>query len=411
MNGVARNSVITPEEQMRIIREKHELIPKLMKETDIDCWIVFLRETSSSHDPVQELVIGGDVVWHSAFIFSSESEFRKIAIVGNFDTQHERQKGIWDEIIPYKEGISGPLLDVVAKLNPQKIALNFSEDDVTADGLSHGMYLTIERILSEFKSKFTSAAPIIQRLRSQKTVTELQLIKRACEIAEEINHKVTKHLKIGMTEVEIQQLYYELMDKEGVSEAWQRSNCPAVDAGPDKEFGHAGPTDLQIRKGHTLHNDFGVRYRGYCSDLQRMWFFGEQNELPDELRHAFETVKTAIRKAKSFIKPGVKGNEVDAVARNYVQEQGYEEYAHALGHQVGLQAHDGGVLLGPLWERYGDLPKGEVRAGNVFTLELYVKTKSYGMVSLEEMIVVTEEGADFIVPPTEDFIFISDILA
>jgi Xaa-Pro aminopeptidase len=137
-----------------------------------------------------------------------------------------------------------------------------------------------------------------------------------------------------------------------------------------------------------------------------MWFFGAKNEIPEELMHAFETVHQAILKASNYIKPGVTGHSVDKVARDYVVSQGYEEYAHALGHQIGTQAHDGGVLLGPLWERYGDTPKGLVEEGNVFTLELHVKTKTYGTVSLEENILVTKGGCEFLIPPQEKFILV-----
>lgn len=76
----------------------------------------------------------------------------------------------------------------------------------------------------------------------------------------------------------------------------------------------------------------------------------------------------------------------------------------AWGHQVGTKAHDGGVLLAPLWERYTILPKGEVEENNIFTLELYVKTKNYGWVSLEEDIVVTSDGCRFLVPRQEEWI-------
>jgi len=67
-----------------------------------------------------------------------------------------------------------------------------------------------------------------------------------------------------------------------------------------------------------------------------------------------------------------------------------------LGHQVGRNAHDGGVILGPRWERYGDAVAGEVEVGNVFTLELNVRTEAYGQVSLEEDVLVTEAGSEFL---------------
>ncbi|MGY5876068.1 MAG: M24 family metallopeptidase, partial [Candidatus Thorarchaeota archaeon] len=95
---------------------------------------------------------------------------------------------------------------------------------------------------------------------------------------------------------------------------------------------------------------------------------------------------------------------VDSLARQFVVDSGYEEYQHALGHQVGRHAHDGGALLGPLWERYGDSPRGIVEVGNIFTLELYVTTENYGQMSLEEDILVTKSGCKYLSHPQTELI-------
>lgn len=404
------NRANTPRDLLlRIVKEKHELLPSIMKEKGIDCWIVFVRETMAIEDPVMNLVVGGDVVWESAFIFvnNEDGTFSKTAIVGNFDADAEEEKGIWDKVTPYVEGISTPLHKYFESINPKNIAVNYSIDDIMSDGLTHGMYLKLCSMLSEKKELFVSAEPIIRLLRGRKTKTEIELITKACEMAEEINKTVTAKLKPGMTETEIQAMYYEQMDQLGVIEAWQRASCPAIDAGPDKNIGHVGPSPKhKTKKGHTLHNDFGVTLHGYCSDLQRMWFFGYEKDIPEELQHAFDTVHKAITKAADYIRPGVTGESVDKIARSHVITRGYEEYGHGLGHQVGRKAHDGGVLLAPPWERYGDSPKGLVEENNVFTLELHVKTKNYGAVSLEEDIVVTKTGCRFLVPRQEKFIII-----
>lgn len=390
-----------------IIKEKHNQIPSIMNEKKIGCWLTFIRETEANPDPVADLIIGGKVVWESAFIFNyQDGNFSKVAIVGNFDAPAEEEKEIWDKVIPYTEGIAEPLREYFNEINPKNIALNYSEDDVVSDGLSHGMFLKISSILGEKKDRFISAAPLIRAIRGRKTKTEIKLVTEACKLTEEINRNITSKLKVGLSEPEIQQMFHDEMDQFGVEEAWQRVSCPAVDAGPDKELGHVGPSpQYSTQKGHTLHNDFGIKLNGYCSDLQRMWFFGK--EPPAELIHAFETVRDAILKAAEFIKPGVTGHSVDNIAREYVKSRGYEEYKHALGHQVGTKAHDGGVILGPLWERYGDTPKGLVEESNIFTLELNVKTKNYGTVSLEENVVITRDGCEFLVPPQEKFILIT----
>ena len=138
-----------------------------------------------------------------------------------------------------------------------------------------------------------------------------------------------------------------------------------------------------------------------------MFFFGKPKDVPAEITHAFDTVRDTIQKAAEFVRPGVKGNDVDTLARDFVKDQGYEEYRHALGHQLGLLAHDGGTLLGPYWEKYGETPSGLLEPGNVFTLELYVTTKEYGQVSLEEDIVVTKKGCEFLSTPQKELKCIS----
>ncbi|MHA2172409.1 MAG: M24 family metallopeptidase, partial [Candidatus Kariarchaeaceae archaeon] len=265
-------SEIPTEILMKIILEKHEQLRLILKETDIDCWLVFVRETSVNPDPVMDLVVGGSVVWISAYIFYTKGdEFSKTAIVGNLDAFKEQKKGLWDKVIPYKEGISTPLSELISEINPTKIALNYAIDEIAADGLSHGLYLKISEILADKKDRFISSEPIIRAIRGRKTKTELELISKACEITEGINKQVSSHLRTGISEIEIQKLFRKGLKDYDVKEAWNKNGCPAINAGPDKEFGHVGPSDNSFTKqGHTLHNDFGVKYRGYCSDLQRM---------------------------------------------------------------------------------------------------------------------------------------------
>ena len=89
------------------------------------------------------------------------------------------------------------------------------------------------------------------------------------------------------------------------------------------------------------------------------------------------------------------GLEVDAAARRAIVEAGYPEFKHAIGHSLGRAVHDGGTLLGPLWPCYGKTGERIVEAGNVFTLELGVMTEA-GFVGLEEDVLVTESGCEFL---------------
>ena len=217
---------------------------------------------------------------------------------------------------------------------------------------------------------------------------------------------MTEIIKVGMSEAEIQLLFHEEVARRKLGFSWQRAGNPAIDAAKEKDFGHVFPQSTYFtQKGHTLHNDFGILYHGYGSDFQRMWFFGKKEDVPDELRRAMDTVVNAIQLAADSIKPGMQGYEIDKIAREYLVSQGYEEYKHGLGHQVGIMAHDGGCLLGPLWPRYGNMPKRVIKVGQVFTIEPNVKTKNHGMVSMEEMVVITPNGCEFLVKPRTDFIY------
>lgn len=378
----------------------------ILKELGLDAWLIWVRETSQIKDPVLPLVVDCDLVWQSGLLFTKEGE--KVAVVGSFDADAIRSKNLFDRVVPYVESVGAPLIEELKRLNPKEIAVNYSKNDVAADGLTVGMFQILKGYLSEalMGNRLVSAEELVSKLRGRKTTSELERIRTAVETTESIYDEMREKVRIGMTELEIYDMFHAAMETHGVSSAWNPDHNPAVDAGPNKEFGHSGPTENKTKAGHLLHFDFGVRWNDYCSDIQRMFFFGNPKDVPEEVETAFETVRDAIQSAARFIAPGKVGHEVDAIARGYVQDQGYDGYKHGLGHQVGRQAHDGGTLLGPLWDRYGDSPKGVLEKGNVFTLELYVTTENYGQVSLEEDIVVTSDGCEFLSHPQTELICI-----
>jgi Xaa-Pro aminopeptidase len=102
----------------------------------------------------------------------------------------------------------------------------------------------------------------------------------------------------------------------------------------------------------------------------------------------------------------VRGHEIDSIARKILAGAGYEDYQHALGHQLGRAVHDGGALLGPKWERYGKAPTMTLELNNVFTLELEIMLPDVGCVGLEEDVCVTENGARFLCPRQLELVII-----
>jgi Xaa-Pro aminopeptidase len=98
---------------------------------------------------------------------------------------------------------------------------------------------------------------------------------------------------------------------------------------------------------------------------------------------------------------------MDAIARNYIIENGYPEYAHGLGHQVGKTVHDGVAGLFPSWERYGNAPFMELEENQVFTIEPRLPVEGYGVSTLEEEVYLTKEGCEFISTPQLGLILIN----
>jgi Xaa-Pro aminopeptidase len=194
------------------------------------------------------------------------------------------------------------------------------------------------------------------------------------------------------------------VSRRGLGYAWEASHCPAVNAGPEKDVGHSPPGDLETRRGQLLHCDFGVEKDAYCSDLQRVWYVlddGEQ-EPPEDVVAAWRALWASLDTGAAALRSGALGHEVDAAAREVLVSAGFPEPKHALGHQLGRSAHDGGTILGPPWDRYGDAPFGTVEEGNVYTLEYGVPVPGRGYIGLEENVLVTADGIDWLSTPQRD---------
>ena len=388
----------------KIVVEKLEQAVGIMRELDIDLWITYARETTLTPDPCLEIIAGFEVTWHSAFLVSKTGE--RVAIVGRFDAENVQMTGGYSRVIPYDESIKPALLEVVRGFDPRSIALNYSENDPAADGLTHGMFLDLQRTLegSPFASRFVSSEGLVSALRGRKSPSEVELIRAAIKTTEELYSQVGQGLGLGQQELDIAERLTSMRKSLGLGTAWAEEYCPIVNAGPDSPVGHAAPGRYETRPGHLLHMDFGVKQDGFCSDLQRMWYIPDEDEagIPDDVRRAWDACWGAIDAGAALLKPGVRGWEVDEAARSYLIAAGYPEYQHALGHGLGRVAHDGATLLGPRWDRYGNTPDGGGEAGNVFTLELGTVVPGRGYIGLEEDVLVTEDGIEWLSTPQRE---------
>lgn len=385
----------------QLIQEKVQQAIAILNELNIDVWLTFVRETMLTPDPAMDLLVGQGMTWQSAFLIARNGQ--TVAIVGHYDGENIRQLGAYSEVLTYHQGIAQTLRETLLALNPRQIALNYSESDVAADGLSVGMYRLLEKYLAGtgLAERFVSAEGIMQRVRGRKSPTEIALMRQAVATTEALFDAIEQFAKPGMTQRQIADFVHARIDAMHLGYAWEKEFNPIVTCGPHSPVGHAAPGDTILEKGHTLHVDLGVKQNEYCADLQRMWYVLDDGEAaaPPEVQHAFDVVYGAIKAGESVLKPGVLGWQVDQEARDFITDNGYEEYMHAFGHLLGRVAHDGATVLGPQWERYTGMCDLPVEAGNVFTLEPHVVIPNRGIMSLEEDVLVTANGVEYLSNP------------
>jgi Xaa-Pro aminopeptidase len=385
----------------QLVQEKTAQAIEILREQDVDCWLTFVRETPAAGDPVLPLIYGHDLTWQSALIFTKSGE--RIAILGALEAETARRTGVYTSIIPYNEAFRPLLLETLRRLNPTQIAINYSTSDVLADGLGYGLYLLLLRFLegTPWAERLVSAERIIRALRGRKTSSEISRIRQAVETTRQIFADTFAFAQLGMSEDQISKFMHHKLEEHHVGAAWGAAHCPTVNSGPESPMGHVGPTEINIQPGHILHIDFGVLQDEYCSDIQRVAYFLASGETsaPAAVQHGFDTIVHAIQETVRCMKPGIAGKDVDTVARGIVTSAGYPEYKYGTGHHLGRLTHDGAGILGPLWEKYGETPNYLLAAGQVYTVEPGLAIPGYGYLGLEEDVVVTEHGAEFLGEP------------
>jgi len=389
---------------MDLVKAKIEQAVEILGELDIDLWMIFCRESDMMADPALDLVVGHKVVWQSAFFISKSGE--TLALVGNYDAPDFERSGRFDTIRPYVEDCGKEIRNAIKNFDPAKLALNFSTNDIAADGLSHGMYLLLLDYLkdSPYTKRIVSSEQIISLLRGRKIPQEIKLVSSAAFMATDCWRESIKEIKTGMTEIEIGRLIDGNIRKLGGLNSFDT----IVNAGAKTSPGHGHPTDAVLEPGDLLHIDFGALVDGFCSDIQRLAYFKRDDETgpPEKLTKAFNKIKNIIDETSKLYRPGMKGYQIDAEARKMLTRDGYEEYQHALGHQIGRSVHDGAAIVGPKWKRYGIMPQIPLEENNVFTVELGIELEGIGYVGLEEDLAVTENGGKFLCPRQTELIVI-----
>ena len=391
-----------------LIKEKIDQAVKIMNEKDVDMWLTFIRESSTAKDPILEMIAGINFTWQSALIINRDGD--TTAIIGSIEIDNLKHLDLYKNIAGYVQSIREPLTEYLKKKNPQKIAINYSKNSVLADGLTHGMFLILQDYIKEinFENRVTSSEEIISSLRGRKSPAEISIMRDAVKETLRIFDEAGNFIRPGVSETEIADFIKALTKVDGYELAWDEDHCPAVFTGPETQGAHSGPTERKVEKGHLVNIDFGIKYNGYCSDLQRTWYIlkDDEDKAPVDVEIGFSVIRDAIQKVADHLKPGVQGCEMDDLARNFIVKSGYEDFPHGLGHQVGRNVHDGGGGLLPRWERYGNSPFMKVEESQVYTIEPRLKVDGFGTATIEEEVFVTKEGCEFLSKPQKELMLI-----
>ena len=372
--------------------EKMTQAAQYLDQLEIDAWLIL---TSEGSDPCLPLVTGVKTVGPGAFLLTRNGE--RYALCSSIDAQDIIESGLFPRVIPYTEGLGGPLGELISRLDLNKIALNYSKGEHLCDGLTLGRYRWLLKTLDGcHKGGFVSSEPFLKDLRSVKSPEEIRRIQKAIDITIEIYDSVFSRLRSGVTEKEIGYEFVIEMEKRGVVNGLDKElSMPMVLKG---NIAHRPPSDAVVEPGDMVIIDFSVDYEGYVSDIARTAYFLKPGEAdaPERMKSTFAVAYGAISAAFEQLKPGVVGWEVDQAARRYLLNHHMPEITHATGHQIGRETHDGGTLLGPRWERYGDAPYGTVQENNVFTLEPTILPDTPPFILTEENVLVCASGAQYL---------------
>ena len=201
----------------------------------------------------------------------------------------------------------------------------------------------------------------------------------------------------------------------GVEDAWAPEQNPNVNSGVDR--GHSHATDKIIQAGDFIQTDFGIKVYGiWVTDIQRFAYVLEQGmtEAPAEAIEKWEIARKGSRIALAAMKPGVTGYSVDLAQRNWMKENSSLPLIWGTGHPVGYWAHDAGPRLGgaasgkpPFGDALRILYPGQTFAfDGFFSWSLGNNTNDSKTISVEEMAVITETGAEYLISPQEELILI-----
>ncbi len=391
------------------------LLPQALRATGTDLWLVICRE--NNNDPLADHVGCENAGSTAAFMFYiDDTGFHSLVFSPAGEATALDSLNIHDTVIPVPRGSSAmqQAADFIRERDFPSIAVNMSANNAQADGLSYTQWQTLTGLLGpDFSARLKSSEDVVYEWLSVKLPAEVDIMRKAAEITAQLEIDAYAQVTPGTsTDADIAKFLKQRMRELGVTDAWAPDQNPNVNSGPDR--GHSHATDKVIMPGDVIQIDFGIKLHDrWVSDIQRFAYVLKPGETqaPDDIQYYWESARAGGYAAFQAMRPGVRGIDVDAAQSKLMKTAGSEYVPWSTGHPVGYVAHDTGPNLGgSRTQSIRPAAQKRLKAGMVFAFDGFHAWKradgTLKTISVEEMAVITDDGAEYLIPRQMELILI-----
>jgi len=303
-------------------------------------------------------------------------------------TYEEIRDKLNDDANIYKWGDHEEFSDiVVAAMNNYKLSGK-------SFGVNNGIAaINLIDIKEKINTKFINGHSILETLRVVKDESEIEKLRKAAKLADEVMGETIDSIHPGMTERDIKKKIEELFMQKGADGL---SFEPIIASGHNSSMPHYCEDSRVIQEKDIIILDLGCKYKGYCSDISRTVFVGG---ITDEEKKIYDIILRANKAGEETAKQGVKAENVDKASRDVIKSEGYGEYfLNRTGHGIGISVHEAPYI------KAGN--KQILERGMAFSIEpgIYIPNK-FGM-RIEDIVVIGVDGPEVLNNFTKEIILI-----
>ena len=237
-------------------------------------------------------------------------------------------------------------------------------------------------INNKIAKSFVDGSICVDKTRAVKDEEEKQLMRKSSQINDQAMAIFKSLAKEGISEKQMADQFLDIYKSLGAEDY---SFEPIVAFGLNAADPHHMPDETKLKVGDVVLIDVGCKYKGYCSDMTRTFFFRKK---PDELQEKiYNLVCKANEDAEKFVRKGVRLCDIDKTARDVIENGGYGKYfTHRLGHFIGIEDHE-----------YGDVSSAftdPCETDNIFSIEPGIYDPQTMGCRIEDLVIVTDEGCE-----------------